>query len=69
MSKAFWVMVLTMFRPGAPGETISIMSEGIHYTSEAECLQSVLKEQPAGAVQTTDGRWSVWSCVKVEPQR
>lgn len=65
MGNFFWVMVLTMFRPGSPGETISVMSEEIHYTSEADCAASMLKAQPEGAVKTADGRWAVWSCVKV----
>jgi hypothetical protein len=67
MNPVFWAMVLTMFKPGAPGETSSVL-EGVHYTNEAACIASMLKSQPAGAQHTPDGRWVIWSCAKVDPR-
>jgi hypothetical protein len=67
LSHVFWAALLTMFTPGAPGNTSSVLM-GTHYTNETACVASVLKDQPAGAIRTSDGRWIVESCVRVDPQ-
>jgi hypothetical protein len=66
VNQVFWAMVLTIFTTGAPGKTSSDLT-GVHYTSEAACVASMLKEQPAGAVHTADGRWVLYSCVRIDP--
>jgi hypothetical protein len=67
MSPVFWAAVLTMFKPGVPGETKSTLM-GTHYTNEAACTASTLRNQPAGPVHTPDGRWIIYSCAKVDPE-
>jgi hypothetical protein len=67
MNPVFWAAILTMFKPGVPGETTSNLM-GRHFTNEAACIASVLKDQPAGPVQTPDGRWLIYSCAKVDPK-
>jgi hypothetical protein len=66
MNPVFWAAVLTIFKPGAPGETSSTLL-GTHFTNEAVCIASVLKDQPTGSIRTSNGGWIIESCVKVDP--